>query len=222
MKPTRILMMTSLVGVVALAGCTDVNTPTADPNQRTKEGAVAGALTGVIAGLATSKDEGKGARRKSAIIGGIAGGVIGGAIGASLDKQAAELQASISDDRIQIINQGNQLVVRMPNDILFAFDSDQVSSGLRRDLRALANNLQRYPNSTVQITGHTDDIGTRAYNRDLSLRRANSVASILMSNGVSGNRIRTFGAGFDQPIASNRTPDGRALNRRVDIVIIPN
>src|SRR5690606_15891436 len=97
----------------------------------------------------------------------------------------------------------------------------RVNDSLRDDLAALAGNLQRYPNSTVEITGHTDETGGVSYNRDLSLRRANSVASVLIANGVAQSRLRTYGAGEDQPIATNATPEGRALNRRVDIIIRP-
>jgi outer membrane protein OmpA-like peptidoglycan-associated protein len=86
----------------------------------------------------------------------------------------------------------------------------------------VANSLQRYPNSTVFVVGHTDNTGSAAYNYDLSQRRAASVAAVLRNSGVAGNRLQTVGRGFDQPIASNATAQGRAQNRRVEIVIRPN
>jgi outer membrane protein OmpA-like peptidoglycan-associated protein len=110
----------------------------------------------------------------------------------------------------------------MPEDLLFAVDSDRVSASLQDDLGALANNLRRYPDSVVEVVGHTDNTGTAAYNQDLSSRRAGAVASILISNGVSAGRVRAYGRGEDQPIASNLTVAGRAQNRRVDITIRPN
>lgn len=211
----RTLTLVAAISGLALAACTPTDVDTGRPKTRTGEGAALGAATGAVAGGII------GGNAKGAIIGGIAGAAIGAAIGADLDRQAAELRNSV-DGRIQIINAGDYLIVRMPQDILFAFDSDVVNSGLRDDLAALASNLQRYPNSVVDVTGHTDDTGDAAYNRGLSLRRANAVGNVLIANGVSSGRIRTYGAGEDQPIASNATADGRARNRRVDIYIRPN
>jgi len=93
---------------------------------------------------------------------------------------------------------------------------------LQSDLRAVAGNLNDYPDTTVVITGHTDDTGSDAYNFDLSERRAAAVGSILTDAGVAFSRVRTLGAGENQPIASNATDAGRAANRRVEIVIRPN
>ncbi|MBR9650157.1 OmpA family protein [Thalassovita aquimarina] len=187
-----------------------------DPYQRTKEGAALGTVLGAITGAAISKDKGKGA-----VIGGILGGVTGAAIGSDLDKQEAELRGSL-DNRVAITNTGDRLIVSMPQDILFEIDSTYVQPVLRDDLRTVATSLRRYPNSTVQVLGHTDNTGSAEYNFDLSQRRAAAVSSILIGAGVSANRIQTIGRGEDQPVATNLTPEGRARNRRVDIVILPN
>lgn len=203
-----------------LAACTAPDQQTTTPNQRTKEGALIGGLLGATAGLLSSGDSGE--RTRGALIGGVVGAGIGAAIGNNLDKQAAELQRDFSNGRIQIINNGDYLVVRMPDDILFAIDSAAVRPGLRADLQVLAGSLQRYPGSTVQVVGHTDNTGTSAYNQDLSERRAVAVSSVLIGAGVEAGRIRSFGLGEDQPIATNLTPEGRAQNRRVDITIRPN
>ena len=209
----------AIAGFSFIAACTDVNVPTNNPNQRTGEGAGIGALMGAAIGNSQGKTAEE--KRKGVIVGGILGAAIGGAIGAQLDKQAAELRADLSDSRIQIINNGDHLIVRMPQDILFAVDSTVVSQTLRRDLGVLANNLNRYPGSTVQVVGHTDNTGTAAYNQDLSERRAGAVGAVLINRGVSARRIIAIGRGEDQPIASNLTPEGRAKNRRVEIVIWP-
>jgi outer membrane protein OmpA-like peptidoglycan-associated protein len=212
----RILTLAAVVGGMTLTACTPTDVDTGNPRQRTNEGVALGALGGAIAGAAIGKNNVKGA-----VIGGIVGAGIGAAIGNDLDRQAADLRNSV-DGRIQIINQGDYLLVRMPEDLLFAVDSDRVSASLQDDLGALANNLRRYPDSVVEVVGHTDNTGTAAYNQDLSSRRAGAVASILISNGVSTGRVRAYGRGEDQPIASNLTTDGRAQNRRVDITIRPN
>lgn len=219
MNITRALLLTS-AAALALAACTPTDTATDNPRQRTTEGAAIGAVAGGILGALTGGDGGE--RRRGALAGAVVGGLVGGAIGYNLDQQAAELQAELGNDRIQIINNGDFLVVRMPDDILFDVDSAAVKPTLRADLTTLAANLQRYPDSTIQVVGHTDNTGTSAYNQDLSERRASAVSQVLIGAGVNAGRIASSGLGETQPLATNLTPEGRALNRRVDITIRPN
>ena len=208
----------ALGGAVFLSACgTDparLNDPT-NPNRNTNKGALIGAGVGALVGnLAGGDTE---ATAAGAVIGGLAGGVIGN----QLDKQEAELRNSLGNDRVTISNTGDRLIVTLPQDILFDTDSFAVRSSLVPDLRAVSQNLQAYPSSTVQVIGHTDNTGEAAYNQDLSERRAGSVANVLISSGTSASRIVTVGRGEDAPIATNLTPEGRALNRRVEIVILP-
>ena len=217
-KPLLALAGASLLMATA---CTDpayVGGGGGAPNngQKTKTGALIGGLVGAGVGAAVSDKKGKGA-----LIGGLAGASIGAGIGYSLDKQAAELRQNLNNDDIKIVNTGDRLIVTMPQDILFATDSSAVNGGLRSDLLKVASSLQQYPQSTVQVIGHTDNTGTAAYNQDLSVRRANAVADVLLDGGVAFNRINAFGRGEDQPIASNLTEAGKAQNRRVEIVILP-
>lgn len=198
-------------GALALGACT----PTEPSNART--GAIAGGLIGAAIGSQRDDD-----RLATAVVGGVIGAAIGGAIGESLDRQAAELDQAIQDDRVRIVNTGDRLIVTLPEGILFATDSAAVSPSIQGDLYAVASNLNRYPNSRVQVIGHTDNTGSAAYNQDLSERRATSVAAILQSGGVNPARLRAIGKGEDQPVASNLTPEGRQQNRRVEIIIIPN
>ncbi len=188
-----------------------------DPNARAKQGALIGGVVGAITGAAASDKKGKGA-----VIGGAIGALGGAAIGNALDKQAAELERDLNNDSVTVNNTGDRLIVTMPQDILFAIDSSTVNSGLRGDLLTVARSLQSYPDTTVQVVGHTDNTGSAAHNQALSERRANAVADVLMNGGVSFSRIQTYGRGEDQPLASNLTAEGRAQNRRVEIVILPN
>ncbi|MDC0738008.1 OmpA family protein [Cognatishimia sp. SS12] len=201
---------------LVLAGCTDPNYAGID-RTNTKGGAAIGAAVGGIFGAATADDKGKGALRGAAI-----GAGIGALVGNELDKQEADLRRSLDNDDVRITNTGDRLIVTLPQDILFATDSSSVRPDLQRDLRAIAGNLNAYPNSTIQVIGHTDNVGDATYNQDLSLRRANSVASVLRNAGVPSSRILAMGRGEDQPVASNLTAEGRAQNRRVEIVILPN
>ena len=131
------------------------------------------------------------------------------------------MRNSFSNPNIPVTNYGDYLVVNMPQDVLFATDSAALRPDLSRDVQAVAQSLLKYPNSTIQVIGHTDNTGTAAYNQDLSQRRAASVAGVLMGSGVPSSRIATIGRGEDQPIASNLTPEGRSKNRRVEIIIRP-
>ena len=186
-------------------------------NSRTTQGALIGGLVGAVTGAAVSEKKGKGA-----VLGGALGAIGGAAYGNALDRQAAELERDLDNDDVTVTNTGDRLIVTMPQDILFDVDSASVNSGLRSDLGTVASSLQSYPDTTVQIVGHTDNTGEAAYNQDLSERRANSVADVLMNGGVNFERIQTFGRGEDQPVASNLSDAGRAQNRRVEIVILPN
>lgn len=206
----------TLGATLALSACTDPNYAGID-RTKTKNGAAIGAAVGGIFGAITADNKGKGAVRGAAI-----GAGIGALVGNELDKQEADLRRDLNNDDVQITNTGDRLIVTLPQDILFATDSSAVRSDLRRDLGAIAGNLQAYPNSTIQVLGHTDNVGDASYNQGLSQRRAEAVADVLLNAGVPFSRIQTIGRGEDQPLASNLTPEGRAQNRRVEIVILPN
>ncbi len=205
--------------LLALAACTppQLQGERVGPGQqnRTATGAVIG---GILGGVAAGPVTGGGAGRTAA--GAAAGAAIGGLIGNQLDRQAAELDADLGDS-ITVTNQGDQLLVNFPQDILFATDSTALSPGARAELQELAANLQRYPETNVEIIGHTDNTGAADYNFDLSTRRAGAVGQVLVGAGVSSGRITAVGRGEDQPVASNLTEEGRALNRRVEVVIRP-
>ncbi len=207
----------AVLTLLALGACTDPAQLGTDsgPNN-TQTGALIGGLIGAGIGALTSSDSAKGA-----IIGGAAGAVAGGVIGNNLDKQEAELRADLANDGITIQNTGDRLIVSLPQDITFESDSSTVRASLRSDLGKVADNLLRYPDSSVQIIGHTDSDGEASYNATLSRQRAGAVADVLQSNGVTFNRLQTSGMGEDQPLASNLTEEGKARNRRVEIIIIP-
>lgn len=186
---------------------------------KARNGAAIGAGLGALAGIAgadTAKE-----RRQNLAKGAVIGGLIGAGIGNALDRQEEELRAQMGSN-IGIVNNGNNLVVTLPQDILFATDSATVSGSSQNDIFTLANSINRYPNTTVNVIGHTDSTGEAAYNFDLSQRRAQAVASVMINAGVSPQRIRSIGRGEDAPIATNATAQGRQQNRRVDIVITPN
>mgnify|MGYP006097759807 CR=1 FL=1 len=218
----KILILPTLVGSVLLlaSGCvTPESAANSKPGDNTTAGTVMGGLIGAIAGMEMSSD---GDRNKGAIIGAIVGAGAGNMIGRNLDRQATDLRQDLNNDQVGITNTGSELIVTMPQDILFALDSASVRSGLRRDLRVVANNLRAYPNSTIKILGHTDNTGSASYNEALSQRRADAVVNILIDNGVQPVRLQALGRGEDDPIENNLTAEGQAQNRRVEIIIRPS
>ncbi len=216
MKTSR-LFVSSLAAVALLgtAACvTDPNTGERHVS-RTAVGGVGGAGLGYLLGGLIG---GKTARILGAGIGGVAGGVIG----YQLDQQIKELDEATEGSGVDVTQtpDGTGILVNLP-EITFAVDSTTISPGLRSALDEVANSLQRYPNSLIDVMGHTDSTGSDAYNLDLSRRRAEAVKAYLVMRGVNGSRIASVGYGEQYPKASNDTAEGRALNRRVEVRITP-
>lgn len=203
-------------GVTMLAACT--NNPYTGESEAGKSGIYGGigAVTGAVIGAATSskKDRGKGA-----LIGAAVGGAAGGGYGYYVDKQEAQLRQRLVGTGVQVQRNGDQLTLIMPGNITFATNSSDISSSFYPTLNSLVTVFKEFDKSGINIVGHTDSTGSMALNQNLSNARAQSVASYLSSNGVAGNRISAYGAGPNQPIASNATEQGRAQNRRVEITL---
>ncbi len=208
----KFIVPAALSAVVAISACTD---PYGSSNAQS--GAAGGAAIGGIAGAVLNDDN----PLAGAVVGAVIGGAIGGAIGTQLDRQEADLRRDLGNRQIRIVNTGSELIVTMPQDILFTTDSAVVRPDLQSDLYVLADSLNDYPGSRIEVIGHTDDVGVAAYNQLLSERRANAVATVLRNGGVSAGRISAFGRGEHEPIAPTVTAAGRAQNRRVEIIIRP-
>ncbi|KQI68324.1 hypothetical protein AN189_10970 [Loktanella sp. 3ANDIMAR09] len=214
---SRLNMTAASAALLLAAGCAGTGGP--NDNQNARNAAMIGAGAGVVAGLLSGDDATE--RRQNALAGAALGAAAGAGIGTLLDRQEEELRRELGNN-VGIVNNGNNLTVTLPQDILFATNSTAVSGAAQGDLTALARNLQSYPNSTVNVIGHTDNVGEAAFNFDLSQRRAQAVSSVLINAGVAPSRIRSIGRGEDQPVATNNSPEGRQQNRRVEIVITPN
>ena len=202
------------ISAVALAACT---APDGSPRPKTTNGAIIGGLLGGI----IAADRGGDRKADNVILGAALGAAVGGLIGQELDRQEQALRASLNNGQVGIVNTGNELIVTLPEAITFDTGSAVVRSSLRADLHALSANLNDFPNTTVDIIGHTDNVGAAGFNQQLSAQRANSVFNIFSEGSVAHSRMRAFGRGEDEPIASNLSAEGRAQNRRVEIVIRP-
>lgn len=186
---------------------------------KTKKGALIGAAVGAVAGLLTGDDATE--RRQRALVGAGVGGLAGGAIGNYQDRQERALRERMAGTGVDVVRQGDNITLNMPGNITFAFDSSNLQPQFYPVLDDVARTLTEYNQTIVEVAGHTDSVGSDAYNNDLSMRRAQSVANYLAGRGVMQQRLITVGAGESRPIASNDTEAGRAQNRRVEITVVP-
>jgi outer membrane protein OmpA-like peptidoglycan-associated protein len=193
---------------------------TVDDHAKAKKGAVIGGIAGAIAGDILSNNRKGHSGKRGAIVGGVAGTAAGAIVGAMMDKQERQLREipGVAVSRTA----DNELKVTVKDDVLFDYNSAGLRSASRTSLREMANVFQQYPNTTIAVQGYTDSTGSASYNERLSERRAASVANYIESIGVNGSRVETIGYGESNPRASNATPSGRQLNRRVEIHIRAN
>lgn len=179
-------------------------------------GAVLGALAGGLIGKGDAKD-----RRQRALIGAGVGALAGGGIGYYMDKQEAELTKRLRASGVSVTRVGNDIILNMPGNITFATDSSDINSRFYDVLNSVAIVLKEYDQTLIDVTGHTDSTGSDQYNLELSQKRAQSVSSYLIGQGLDSRRFYIVGAGESQPIATNDTAAGREQNRRVEIRLSP-
>ena len=197
---------------LSLIGCTGLE---AGNGGYTAGGAAGGAAVGALAGQIIGKDT------KGTLIGAAVGSLLGMGWGAYRDNQERELKNRLQGTQAEVRRDGNALVINLPGGVTFASDSANISSDFYSALNGIAQTLNNYPETRIQVNGYTDSTGGSAHNQDLSQRRANSVAQYFIAQGVSANRISANGFGSSNPIASNSTPEGRQANRRVEVKILP-
>ncbi len=200
----------AILFVIVVSGC---NTMT-----KSQKGAVIGGTSGAVVGGVIGKVVGNTAM--GAIIGATVGGVTGAVIGRNMDKQAEELAKEIKD--AEIIREGEAIVVKFKEQVLFAYDRSDLSATAKTNLDKFNEILIRYPQTNITVIGHTDSKGSETYNQTLSEKRAESVTNYAGMNGIAGTRLTTIGKGESDPIATNDTDEGRSLNRRVEFVITAN
>lgn len=201
--PQVALVILLAVGMLLPSGC----------GSRTAKGAGIGAAVGAVTGAVVGNQSGH--AKEGAIIGAVAGGALGGVVGARMDRQAEELAKVAETKRTE---QG-VIVTLSSNKIHFDVDKAVVKEDSRATLVELAGILKKYPEDVIVVAGHTDSDGSETYNMDLSKRRAQAVVDILAANGVPSASIQAHGYGEAQPVASNETAEGKALNRRVELSI---
>lgn len=214
MKKLAISLM-ALTAPLAITACTTTDPYTGEQKvSNTAKGAGIGALAGGIIGAVAGDDE-------AALAGAAAGAVIGGGIGNYMDRQEQELRAELASTGVRVQRNGDNIRLIMPGNITFATGQSDVRPEFYATLNSVSKVLAKYNQTNVLVEGHTDSVGADQYNLDLSISRAESVGNYLAAQRVSVGRIRAFGYGETQPIASNGTDYGRQQNRRVEIQLTP-
>ncbi|HNS83392.1 MAG TPA: OmpA family protein [Methanolinea sp.] len=222
MKKLMILMV--IIGF-ALAGCAT----------RTGTGAAVGAGVGAAVGAGAGQAIGRDTSSTliGAGIGAVVGGLTGAAIGRYMDNQEQSMRQAIANSEAATMRREQEIVagarkqsvdvltVTFKSDYLFAVNSSTLLPGAQGELQRVADVLRQYPETNIQIAGHTDSSGSTDYNQKLSERRAEAVRNALAGMGVNTSRLTTIGYGETRPIASNATEGGRQQNRRVEVRIVP-
>lgn len=210
MKKIKMLFPALLVATLVLLGCKTMN--------RSQKGAVIGTAGGAAAGAVIGKAAGNTAL--GAIIGATVGGVTGAVIGRQMDKQAEEIKKEVPD--ADVVRVGEGIVIEFKSQILFGFDQSNLTTDARTNLDKLVIILQKYPDTDIEVQGHTDSKGTLRYNESLSERRAAAVSYYLSGKSIVASRLTTNGFGETMPKYTNTTEEGQTQNRRVEFLISAN
>ena len=210
MKTSKILLLTIISVALFSVGCKTWN--------KTQKGAVIGAAGGAVVGGVIGKATGN--TGLGVIIGATVGGVTGAVIGRKMDKQAEEIKNEIPD--AEVVRVGEGIVIEFNNKILFGFDQSNLSAEAKTNLKKLQVILEKYPDTNIEVQGHTDSKGTANYNQALSERRAMAVTNYLASIGIGVSRLTIHGFGEALPKYDNSTEDGQSQNRRVEFLVTAN
>jgi len=214
------LVLALSASALLVAGCETVDPYTGEKKvSNATKGVAIGAAAGAVVG-AISGDNAR-ERRQRALIGAGIGGLAGGAVGSYMDQQEAELRKELENTGVSVTRNGDEITLNMPSNVTFAFGSSDLDSKFFAVLDSVAKVIVKYNKTLVEVDGHTDSVGSAESNLALSERRANTVAEYLISRGVKRDRTIVVGAGEQYPVASNSTAQGRALNRRVELSLLP-
>jgi outer membrane protein OmpA-like peptidoglycan-associated protein len=222
--PYKLVTLILVAGLSAsITGCTTMDAYTGEEKtSSTTKGSMIGAGIGALIGYVSARDKSSRERRKRMLVGAGVGGLSGAAIGNYMDKQEAELRSQLEGTGVSVTRNGDDLILNMPGNITFATDSSELKPSFYSVLDSVVLVLNKYNQTLIEVAGHTDSTGSNEYNQKLSYRRATAVGSYLMNTGgIEFDRVMTVGRGEERPIADNKTAQGRAMNRRVELTLIP-
>ena len=219
---TKVFRCATAVMVIAAAvsGCKTLDAYTGESKMSSStKGALIGAAAGAAAGLMSGDDAVE--RRQHALIGAGVGALAGGTIGYYMDQQEAKLRAELQDTGVSVSRTGDNITLNMPGNVTFGTNSSDLKPNFFGVLNSVGKVLTEFDQTVVEVAGHTDSTGSDSHNMTLSQRRANTVGEYLYTQGIMDQRIISVGMGEHHPVADNTTPEGREMNRRVEITLVP-
>jgi outer membrane protein OmpA-like peptidoglycan-associated protein len=215
-------IITAASTILLLQACTTFDPYTGESKtSKTAIGAAAGAGIAAVVAYIDNKDKSSKTRNNRILAAATGGAAIGGGIGYYMDTQEAKLRKKLRDSGVSIQRDGNKINLIMPGNITFATSSSNINTNFTRVLNSVALVLEEYNKTLIVVSGHTDSIGSVQYNQRLSEDRAGSVANYLRGQKIISDRLEIVGFGEGQPVANNQTAQGRELNRRVEITLLP-
>lgn len=216
----RKFLYSVLISTLAIGACKTVDPYTGEEQvSRTTAGTAIGAAAGAVIGAISGDDSRE--RKKRILIGAGVGALAGGGVGAYMDRQEAELRRKLAGTGVSVTRMGDDIVLNMPGNITFPTNQAAINADFYPVLDSVALVVTEYDKTMMEIVGHTDSTGTDSINQPLSENRAQSVGRYLQSQNVLAQRISTYGVGSRYPVANNNSQAGRALNRRVEITLLP-
>jgi outer membrane protein OmpA-like peptidoglycan-associated protein len=215
-------IITALSAILLLQACTTFDPYTGESKtSKTAIGAAAGAGIAAVVAYIDNKDKSSKTRNKRILAAATGGAAIGGGIGYYMDTQEAKLRKQLRDSGVSIQRDGNKINLIMPGNITFATNSSNINTNFTSVLNSVALVLEEYNKTLIVVSGHTDSSGSVQHNQKLSEDRADSVANYLRGQKIMSDRLDIVGFGEAQPLANNQTVEGRELNRRVEITLLP-
>jgi outer membrane protein OmpA-like peptidoglycan-associated protein len=215
-------IITAASAIFLLQACTTFDPYTGDSKaSKTAMGAAAGAGIAAVVAYIDNKDKSSKTRNNRILAAATGGAAIGGGIGYYMDTQEAKLRKQLRDSGVSIQRDGDKINLIMPGNITFATNSSNINTNFTSVLNSVALVLEEYNKTLVVVSGHTDSSGSVQHNQKLSEDRAGSVANYLRGQKIISDRLEIVGFGEGEPVANNQTVEGRELNRRVEITLLP-
>ena len=206
--------------IVFLSGCTTTNPYTREQKMsNATTGATIGAVVGAAAGALTGGNSRE--RRQRALLGAGVGALTGGGVGYYMDRQEQKLRMQLENTGVSVTRNGDSIILNMPGNVTFNTDSSMIRGSFYDVLSSVVLVVKEFDKTIIEIAGHTDSTGSDQYNQNLSEQRASSVGQYFMAQGIDRMRIMTKGYGESRPIADNNTEQGKQLNRRVELTLVP-
>lgn len=219
----KTLLLPVLLGaLLIMGGCSTYDAYTGEKKtSATAKGAGIGAGVGAVLAYLKNRDADSDKRRREILKAAGVGAIAGGGVGYYMDAQEAKLRKQLRESGVSVVRDGDNINLVMPGNITFQSDGSAIQASFYSVLDSVALVVEEYNKTIIFVSGHTDSTGSDSYNQTLSQKRAESVGAYLQSRKVIASRLDVMGFGENHPIANNETPEGRALNRRVELTLVP-